>query len=289
MSIRVAALQMRSGLEPRRNIEALAALVAEAAAAGAAYVLSPEVTVAFAENSEGLAKVAKPFEANRDLEKISVIARRHKLFLHLGSLAVALPDGRLANRSVLFRPDGAVAATYDKIHLFDATLPGIRQYRESATYRGGDEAVVTKAAGFELGLSICYDVRFGALYRALAEAGAQVLAVPAAFTVPTGEAHWEVLLRARAIETGCFVIAAAQGGVHENGRATYGHSMMIDPWGKIIAEIAGDEPGVLCADIDLGQIAAARAKVPALANARAFSLSVNQESPEYELERVIAL
>ena len=289
MSIRVAALQMRSGLEPRRNIEALAVLVAEAAAAGAAYVLSPEVTVAFAENSEGLAKVAKPFEANRDLAEISGIARRHKLFLHLGSLAVTLPDGRFANRSVLFGPDGAVAATYDKIHLFDATLPGIRQYRESATYRGGDEAVVTKAAGFELGLSICYDVRFGALYRALAEAGAQVLAVPAAFTVPTGEAHWEVLLRARAIETGCFVIAAAQGGVHENGRATYGHSMMIDPWGKIIAEIAGDEPGGLCADIDLGQIAAARAKVPALANARAFSLSVNQESPEYELERVIAL
>ena len=287
MSIRVAALQMRSGMEPAGNIEALAALVAEAAAGGAQYLLSPEVTVAFAENPEGLARVARPLDGNPGLAAVGRIAARHRIFLHLGSLAIALPDGRFANKSVLFGPDGNIAATYDKIHLFDATLPGIRQYRESATYRGGAEAVLADAAGFRLGFSICYDVRFGALYRALAEAGAEVIAVPAAFTVPTGEAHWEVLLRARAIETGCYVIAAAQGGVHENGRATYGHSIIIDPWGAVIAEIAGDTPGVLLADIDLGQVAAARAKVPSLANERSFSLSVNQESPDYALERVI--
>jgi predicted amidohydrolase len=176
---------------------------------------------------------------------------------------------------VLFRPDGAVAAVYDKIHLFDATLPGARAYRESETYQGGDTAVVSDAPGFKLGLTICYDVRFPALHRALAEAGAQVLAVPAAFTAPTGAAHWEVLLRARAIETGCFVIAAAQGGAHENGRSTYGHSMIVDPWGRIVAQIDGDETGVLVADIDLDAVAEARGRVPALANARPFSLSVN--------------
>jgi len=189
---------------------------------------------------------------------------------------VALPDGRFANRSVLFQPDGSIASSYDKIHLFDATLPGLRDYRESATYAGGDSAVVSDAPGFRLGFTICYDVRFPALHRALAEAGAEVLAVPAAFTKPTGEAHWHVLLRARAIETGCFVLAAAQAGTHENGRQTYGHSMIIDPWGRILAELDGATPGVAVADIDLAAVAEARGKVPSLANARPFSLSVNQ-------------
>jgi len=211
---------------------------------------------------------------------VAQIARTHRVALHLGSLAVALPDGRFANRSVVFGPDGTVAATYDKIHLFDATLPGLTQYRESATYRGGDTAVVTEAAGMHLGLSICYDMRFPALYRALAEGGAQVIAVPAAFTVPTGRAHWEILLRARAIETGCYVIAAAQGGAHQNGRSTWGHSMIVDPWGAIVAQFSHDEPGVLLADIDLAKVEEARGKVPALANARPFSLSVNHERPE---------
>ena len=188
---------------------------------------------------------------------------------------MALDDGRFANRSVVFSSDGAITATYDKIHLFDATLPGQRDYRESATYAGGDRAVVTDAAGLRLGLTICYDVRFPALHRALAAAGAEVLAVPAAFTVPTGEAHWEVLLRSRAIETGCYVIAAAQAGKHDNGRATWGHSMIIDPWGKILGQLGGEGPGVLVADIYPGEVAAARIKVPALANAREFSLSVN--------------
>jgi predicted amidohydrolase len=279
-TIRVAALQMRSGTEPEDNLAALEKLVAEAAAGGATYALSPEVTVAFAENREGLSRVAGPYENNAPLQRVAALAREHRLHLHLGSLAVALPDGRFANRSVVFGPDGLVLATYDKIHLFDATLPGLSAYRESATYRGGDEAVVVGAGPLRLGLSICYDVRFPSLYRTLAEAGAEMIAVPAAFTVPTGRAHWEILLRARAIETGSFVIAAAQGGTHQNGRSTWGHSMIIDPWGEIIAAIDGDEPGVVLADLDLGKVAEAREKVPALANARPYSLSVNHERPE---------
>jgi predicted amidohydrolase len=274
--LRVAALQMRSGTEPERNLAALAALVAEAVERGAEYVLSPEVTVAFAENREGLARVAGPYENNASLQRVAQLARAHRIHLHLGSLAVALDDGRFANRSVLFGPDGAVIATYDKIHLFDATLPGLNAYRESATYRGGETAVVAWANGVPLGLSICYDLRFPALYRALAEGGAEMIAVPAAFTVPTGQAHWEVLLRARAIETGSYVIAAAQGGTHENGRSTWGHSMIVDPWGEIVAQRPDDEPGVLVADIDLARVAEARGKVPALANARPFSVSINQ-------------
>ena len=279
-NLRVSALQMRSGPEPEANIEALGRLVAEAAAGGAQYVLSPEVTVAFAENREGLARVAGPYENNLWLQQVAQLARQHRLTLHLGSLAVALPDGRFANRSVVFGADGQVRATYDKIHLFDATLPGVQAYRESATYQGGDEAVVVDLETVPLGLSICYDLRFPALYRALAEGGASLLAVPAAFTVPTGRAHWDVLLRARAIETGCFVIAAAQGGTHQNGRSTWGHSMIVDPWGEVIAQLPHDEPGVLLADLDLGQVTAARAKVPALANSRPFSVSVNRLRPE---------
>ena len=249
--VRVAALQMTSGTEPRANLDRLEQLAHEAAGQGAQYALSPEVTVVFAENREGLRAVAGPWENNFALARAAAIARDTKMHLHLGSLAVALPDGRFANRSVLFRPDGEIAATYDKIHLFDATLPGLKQYRESETYAGGDTAVVAEAAGMKVGLTICYDVRFPILHRTLAEAGAEVLTVPAAFTVPTGEAHWEVLLRARAIETGCVVIAAAQAGRHQNGRATYGHAMIIYPWGKILGLPGDDDEGVLIADIDL--------------------------------------
>jgi len=272
--MRVAALQMNSGIRPGPNLDQLEALATDAAGQGATYLLSPEVSVVFAENREGLRSVAGPWEGNPDIARAAGIARRLGVTLHLGSLAVALPDGRFANRSVLFRPDGSIAATYDKIHLFDATLPGLRNYRESETYAGGDTAVVTDAPGFRLGMTICYDVRFPKLHRALAEVGAQVISAPAAFTVPTGEAHWEVLLRARAIETGSFVIAAAQAGNHENGRSTWGHSMIIDPWGRILTQLGGEGPGIAVADIDLSAVDEARGKVPALANARPFSLSV---------------
>lgn len=270
--MRVAVLQMNSGTEPGPNLDALDRLAGEAKALGASYALSPEVTVVFAENRDGLRSVAGPWAGNTAISRAGEIARKHGLWLHLGSLAVALPDGKFANRSVLFTPAGEVAATYDKIHLFDATLPGLKQYRESETYTGGENAVVTRAAGFPLGMSICYDVRFAPLYRTLAEAGAEVISIPAAFTAVTGEAHWETLIRARAIETGCFVIAAAQGGQHQNGRATWGHSMIVDPWGRILAEINSDRVGVAVAEIDLKAVAEARGKVPSLANARPFSL-----------------
>ena len=275
-SFRIAALQMRSGTEPGPNLEALEALVAEAKAGGAHYALSPEMTVVFAENREGLIGPASPEAAAADAARVAEMAKRHAIFLHLGSMAVALPDGRFANRSLLFSPDGKLIASYDKIHRFDATLPGLKHYRESATYAGGGEAVVAPVAGFNLGMTICYDLRFPALFAALAGAGASVIAVPAAFTVPTGEAHWDVLLRARAIETGSFVIAAAQGGNHANGRATYGHSMIVDPWGTVPAQAGNDAPGVVVAEILLDKVAETRARVPALANSRPFSLSVNQ-------------
>lgn len=272
--MRVAALQMNSGTAPGPNLDQLERLARDAAGQGATYLLSPEVSVVFAENREGLSAVAGPWEGNPAIARVSALAAELGVHLHLGSLAVALPDGRFANRSVLFGPDGTIAATYDKIHLFDATLPGLRNYRESETYAGGSEAVIADLGEARLGFTICYDVRFPALHRALAEAGATILAVPAAFTVPTGEAHWQVLLRARAIETGCFVIAAAQAGQHQNGRATYGHSMVIDPWGRVLVELDGEGPGVAVADLDLSAVAEARGKVPALDNARPFSLSL---------------
>lgn len=270
--MRLAAIQMRSGTAPGPNLDALEALVAEAARGGAQYILSPEVTVVFAENAQQLAGVAEGFAHNSAIARVAGMARTHGVHLHLGSLAVALDDGKYANRSILFDPEGQIVASYDKIHLFDASLPGLRDYRESLTYRGGETAVVAEAGGVRFGMSICYDMRFPLLFHALAEAGAEVLAVPAAFTVPTGQAHWHTLLRARAIETGCYVIAAAQGGAHQNGRATYGHSLIIDPWGTVLAEIDGDEPGVIFADFERRRIEDVRGRVPALANTRPFRL-----------------
>lgn len=270
--VTVALVQMNSGMDAETNLDDIANRTAEAKAAGASYVLTPEMSVVFAENRAGLKERAGAWEGNDAIARLAAIARDNALFLHIGSLAVALEDGRFANRSVLFDRAGEIVATYDKIHLFDADLPGVNAYRESATYAGGDAAVVADAGQFRLGVSICYDMRFAALYRALAQAGAQLIAVPAAFTVPTGAAHWHVLLRARAIETGCFVLAAAQGGQHANGRATYGHSLIIAPWGEVIAEAENDRPGVVVATLDLDAVAAARQRVPALANGRAFSL-----------------
>ena len=270
--MKIAAIQMRSGLDPEANLAALEPMLAEAAAAGAHYALTPEVTMIFPENRAQLASVAAPFEGHPQLARVGELARHHGMHIHIGSLAVPLPDGRFANRSVLFGPDGAIVTTYDKIHLFDADIAGLNAYRESATYAGGEQAVIAELGPFTLGFSICYDMRFPRLYNALANAGANLIAVPAAFTVPTGQAHWHVLLRARAIETGSYVIAAAQGGTHPNGRATYGHSLVIDPWGKIVAELDHDAPGVLVAEIAPEAVADARERIPALANARNFAL-----------------
>lgn len=269
--MKIAAIQMCSGLDPDANLAALEPLLAEAAARGARYALTPEVTVIFPENREQLKSVAAPFEGHPHLAKVGDLARQHAMFVHIGSLPIPLEDGRFANRSVLFGPDGTQQAVYDKIHLFDADIAGLNAYRESATYKGGEQAVTAPVEDFTLGFSICYDMRFPRLYNALANGGANLIAVPAAFTVPTGQAHWHVLLRARAIETGSYVIAAAQGGHHANGRATYGHSVIIDPWGKVIAELDHDRPGVLLADIDPAAVTEARGRVPALANAREFA------------------
>jgi predicted amidohydrolase len=270
--MKIAAIQMRSGLDPDANIAALEPMLAQAAEQGAQYILTPEVTVIFPENREQLASVAASFENNPQLRRVGKSARQHGIHIHIGSLAVPLPDGRFANRSVLFGPDGAIVDTYDKIHLFDATIEGLNAYRESATYAGGERAVTVPLGEFTLGMSICYDMRFPKLYNALANAGANLIAVPAAFTVPTGQAHWHVLLRSRAIETGSYVIAAAQGGQHANGRATYGHSIIIDPWGRVIAELDHDEPGVLLAEISPELVRDARQRIPVLANAKNFAL-----------------
>ena len=197
----------------------------------------------------------------------------YKRQLHIGSLAIKLDDTRVANRSYLIDPQGGIAAQYDKLHLFDVDLAGGESYRESHHARPGGKAVLVDLPFGRLGLSICYDLRFPQLYRALATAGAEFIAVPAAFTRQTGEAHWRVLVRARAIETGAFVLAAAQGGLHENGRSTYGHSIIVSPWGEVLAEM-GEDSGVIFADIDLEQSAEARARIPSLQHGRAFEMEV---------------
>lgn len=270
-NIRVAAMQMRSSTNVDANLTAIATYASEAAKAGAHYVQTPEMSVLFAANKDGLIAAAEPFEGNQALRALADVARQNAITLHIGSMAVALGEDRFANRSVLIDATGKINTFYDKIHLFDANPDNDRSYRESMTYSGGDRAVVADVSGVTLGLSICYDVRFPSLYRALANAGAQIIAVPSAFTVPTGQAHWELLLRARAVETCCFVVAAAQAGSHQNGRQTYGHTMIVSPWGDILAQARDDEPGIVIADLDLDEIGRVRNKVPGLANQRNFS------------------
>jgi predicted amidohydrolase len=262
--LRVGLIQLRSGLEPGANRAAAEPFVREAAASGARLIATPEMTTRLDRNRQRLLASLGPEEGDPDLVAWGRLAREHGVHLLLGSAPVAAGDGRAFNRSLLFSPEGRIAARYDKIHLFDVQLGAGEDYRESAVFAPGARAVV--AAGpmdVRIGFSICYDLRFPVLYRRLAQAGAEVIAVPAAFTRPTGEAHWETLLRSRAIETGAFVIAPAQGGRHEDGRETYGRSMVIDPWGKVMARLDHDAPGLLVADIDLDQAAAARAKIPA--------------------------
>ena len=267
---KAAAVQMRSGTSVQANLDDAERLIREAAAAGADYVLTPEMTNILCRDRATLLAAVSPEENSPELARFSALARDLGIFLHVGSMAVALGPESVANRAYLIAPDGSVAARYDKIHMFDVNLAGGESYRESALYRPGAEAVVADLPFARLGLSVCYDVRFPQLFQALATSGASVLAIPAAFTRTTGEAHWHVLLRARAIETGAFVVSAAQGGHHEDGRDTYGHSMIVDPWGRILAE-AGTEPGVIVAAIDPAESADARARIPALANRRDFA------------------
>ncbi|TPL10133.1 carbon-nitrogen hydrolase family protein [Mesorhizobium sp. B2-4-14] len=270
---KAAAIQMRSGESPERNAVDLERLVREAAAQNATYIQTPEMTGALIRDKE--ARAASFTSEDKDIVVATArgLARELGVYLHIGSTAILRADGKLANRALLFGPDGTTLATYDKIHMFDVDLDNGESWRESASYEPGIEAVVTEIAGAKLGFAVCYDLRFPQLFRAEAMAGADLLTVPAAFTRQTGEAHWHVLLRARAIENGAFVVAAAQGGLHEDGRETYGHSLIVDPWGRILAEAAHDEPDVIVAEIDPAQSLAARKKIPNLRNARDFTIN----------------
>ncbi|MDG4903723.1 MAG: carbon-nitrogen hydrolase family protein [Mesorhizobium sp.] len=273
---KAAAVQMRSGTSPERNAADMEKLVREAAQQGATYVQTPEMTGALIRDKQ--AGAAAFTSQDKDVVVLTArkLAQELGIFLHVGSTAILRADGKLANRAFLFAPDGAMIANYDKIHMFDVDLDNGESWRESASYEPGTEGVVTDVNGVKLGFAVCYDLRFPQLFRAEALAGAQVLSVPAAFTRQTGEAHWHVLLRARAIENGAYLIAAAQGGLHEDGRETYGHSLIVDPWGRIIAEAAHDEPGVIVAEIDPAQSAAARRKIPNLKNARDFTVNAGE-------------
>jgi len=275
MSIfRAAAIQMRSGTDIGRNVSDLDALVRDAASRGATYIQTPEMTGALMRDKEARAAAFTTEDKDLVVAAASRLASELGIHLHIGSTAILSSDGKLANRAFLFGPDGAVVASYDKIHMFDVDLDNGESWRESSAYEPGVSATVADLPFARLGFAVCYDLRFPQLFRAEALAGANVLTVPAAFTRQTGEAHWHVLLRARAIETGAFVIAAAQGGLHEDGRETYGHSLIVDPWGRILAEADHDRPGVIVADIDVEQSAQARAKIPNLKNARQFEISV---------------
>ena len=273
-TLKIALIQLRSGRDIGANVAAIAGFVREAAAAGATYVQTPENSTVMDEDKVRLVANVTTEEKSAALGAFRALARELRIWLHIGSMAVAHPSGKLANRSLLLAPDGSIAARYDKIHMFDVDLGGAESYRESRNIEAGGTAVVADLSGIgpastKLGLSICYDLRFPHLYRRLAHGGATLLAVPAAFTKQTGAAHWHVLLRARAIENGCFVLAAAQGGRHENGRETYGHSLIVAPTGEIVAE-AGIEPGVLSAHIDLSVVDDFRRKIPSLTHDRNF-------------------
>ncbi len=274
--LRVALVQMCSGRDIAANVREATRMIREATAGGAQYVQTPEVTTQMERDRAKQMVETLPEEGNPSIAHFQTVARELKIWLHIGSMAVAVGGGQLANRAILIGPTGAVAARYDKIYMFDVTLPNGESYRESKVFRPGTEAVMADLqfpddVRAKLGLTICYDLRFPQLYRTLAQAGAELLAIPSAFTKPTGQAHWQTLMRARAIETGCYVLAAAQTGKHENGRETYGHSIVVSPWGEIVAE-AGTAPGVLFADIDLAKVTEARAQVPSLQHDRSFNL-----------------
>lgn len=272
-----ACITLCAGRDPAANVEAACGFIRDAAARGATFILTPENTLLMETDRARLFDIVKPEAETPAADTFSALARELAIWLSIGSMAVKVAgDGqagdKVANRSFLFAPDGRLAARYDKIHMFDVSLPGGEAYRESAHYRAGGAAVLADTDMGPVGLTVCYDLRFPALYRMLAQAGAMHLTVPSAFTRVTGEAHWHVLLRARAIETGAFVFAAAQSGRHETGRETYGHSLIVDPWGEVLAD-GGTAPGVVLAAIDPARSAEARARIPAIDTEAAFTLT----------------
>ncbi len=269
--MRIALVQTRTPAGHAAALAHVLPLVREAAAGGARLIVTPEGTNILQKDREALLPQLTLLADDPVVNGLREAAQNLGVWVDVGSALVRREDGKVANRQVLINPDGAIAATYDKLHMFDVDLPTGETARESATYEPGDRAVTAQVDSTKLGLTICYDLRFPALYRALARAGAEVMTVPAAFTRPTGAAHWEVLMRARAIETGSYVLAAAQGGFHEDGRGTWGRSLVVEPWGQVVAQLDHDEPGVLLADLDPAAPAKARAAIPALVNARDFT------------------
>ena len=274
--MRVGLVQLTVSDDPAANLPVTLTLLRQAAAGGAGFVLTPECTNALSSNRDHQQAVFHHEADDPMLAALRAEAKALGIWLLIGSLGLKThdPDGRFANRSFLIGPDGAVMARYDKIHMFDVTVSETESYRESAGYRPGGQAAVADTPFGRVGMTVCYDVRFAYLYRALAQAGAQIITVPAAFNNTTGAAHWEVLLRARAIETGCFVLAPAQTGFHPEragkGRRTHGHSLVIAPWGEVLAD-GGTDPGVVFADLDLAQVEAARGRVPSLTHDRGFT------------------
>jgi len=278
-TFRAALVQMCAGRDVARNVSDALDLIGAAAAQKAAYVQTPECTTLMEVDTERLMAETHPEDGNAALNAFRAAAADKKIWLHIGSMAVKVGERRLANRSYLIAPSGDISARYDKIHMFDVDLGNGEVYSESVNYQAGSTAVLAEMPWGRLGLTICYDLRFPALHRALAKAGASFIAGPAAFTRITGEAHWHTLLRARAIETETFVLAAGQGGRHENGRETFGHSLIISPWGEILGE-GGTEPGVVVAEIETHRIADVRRKIPSLTHDRTFDVAGASSSPD---------
>lgn len=254
---------MRSSADVAANIAAASGLVRAAAADGAGFIATPEMTHLLQRDPAALRESVRPMDGDTGVAAFSDLAAELSVHLLIGSLAILREDGKIANRSLLFGPDGKLTAQYDKIHLFEAALSKTESYREADSYAAGDRPVTARAGPLSLGLSICYDLRFPALYGSYARENVDMITVPAAFTVSTGRAHWETLLRARAIETGAYVIAPAQGGHHADGRKTWGHSTIVAPWGELAAKLDHNEPGFICADIDTAKVAKARQRIPA--------------------------
>lgn len=270
---RIGVFQMNTGIDPEANAASLEYAMGQAADGGAQMVFTPEMSGLLDRNRKRAAAHIVPESENPVLARVRAAAARHSIWVALGSLAVARDDGAWANRSLLVGPDGAVAARYDKIHMFDVELATGETWRESSAYRPGERVVAAATPIGRLGLSICYDVRFPALFAALGDLACDAIAVPAAFTVPTGEAHWHLMLRARAVEASAYVIAPAQVGLHEDGRRTYGHSLVVDPWGDIVLDMGGEDTGVAFAELSSARIAEIRAQLPSLANRRAIPRS----------------
>ncbi|MFZ2031819.1 MAG: carbon-nitrogen hydrolase family protein [Vitreimonas sp.] len=270
--LRAAAVQLRSGADPAANRAQALPFLREAVNGGARLICTPENTLRLNRNREEMIAASAPEKDEPEINAWARLAQELGVWLLMGSGSIATGTGKVFNRSFLFSDEGKVAARYDKINMFDVTLGGSESYLESATVEPGTQAVLVEGPmRAKIGMSICYDLRFAPLYNAYAKAGAEIITIPSAFTVPTGQAHWETMLRARAIEAMAFVIAPAQGGRHDDGRATWGHSMIVDPWGKVLAKLDHDEPGFIVADLDLDMVAATRAKIPAWQGGRNFT------------------